>query len=588
MESINLFEDRPKWERQGQSIQANEGTTVAFSTKSNSWVSRYSFTPSCYMNTDSELLSNSQTVEAMWGSDPTGQSTAYVPYYGFIFPGYNLHDYFHTNYRRKFTINPVFNSIFYQYPSKRIWRHDVNTEYNTFYDNDTYMSSVEVVANDNPSAVKHFKNLSLESNSSDWVGSVYTNEDRGDDAEQFGDFILFEEKEGNQYAAIPKSTTTGVGNIQLIGKLPLEKVWEGYGAVEGSPFGWSLKARGFMPYELDEEGEAQWQGSFTQIPLWQYDYNDNEVVDYLYNPTETWDIPLFGYPDKPVTGRGIFFGTKMHSTTASGVLHTAVPTDGVEFSGYGAGLHRNVQYTGPAGTRPPNYMTTPFELVGYNYEATVWPSEETEVYSSDGSGEVIGTVSEDPFYLEDIPPNSIRVRLNRDLRQNDQGQSIVNDPIVNMEQYEILKELHDAIIPEVEPWDINSPPPTHYYMPSAEEGDLNAQGEYVPYDGCSERPNVTWVQAIEGPSGEVAPPYFETYLGPQRRCFSPGCDYSDDETNLAGWIGVYTMADPKLNGETMKGPYAGVKLYLREASEPIELFAINVDYEKTKLDGSLG
>ena len=60
------------------------------------------------------------------------------------------------------------------------------------------------------------------------------------------------------------------------------------------------------------------------------------------------------------------------------------------------------------------------------------------------------------------------------------------------------------------------------------------------------------------------------------------------DINRNGWVGVYVMMDPVLNGDMMRGPYAGIKLTLPSPSEPIELFAINVDYEKTKLDGSLG
>ena len=579
MESINLFEAQPKWERPRQKIQVNSGVTIAFSTKSNSWVSRYSFTPSCYMNVGSELLSNSQTVEAIWAQGE-GLTTAYE----YINPGYAKHDFFYEQYRGYFS-SASWLPPSYLFNLNMIYRHDVNSEYNTFYDNDTYMSSVEVVANDNPSAVKHFKSLSLESNSSDWVGSVYTNEDRGSDAEQFGDLGVFEEREGNQYAAIPKSTISGVGNIQLIGKLPLEKVWrEGYSP--NHPFGWTLKARGFMPYKLNEEtstpiypnGKAEWQGGFTEYHHW--NYNDGEVISSVFNPSETWHIPLFGQPHSSFSTQGevgVFFGKKMHSTTASGVLHTALPTEGVDFSGYGAGLHRiqdNVVVA--AGLKPPNYMTAPLRITAY---------------SSTGSETTLeGGV--------DVPPNSITLKLHRGLRKNAEGQYIANDPVVNMEQYELLKELHDAIVAEVEPYDILSPPPSHHYMPSCEEGDLNSDGEAVPYEDCGERPGITWVAGTYG--GEYVdseteetvvwdnPPYFEPYLGPPRKCFSAGCDYSENEIALAGWIGVYAMSDPRLNGETMKGPYAGIKLYLPKASEPIELFAINVDYEKTKLDGSLG
>lgn len=587
MESINLFEAQPKWKRPEQKIQVNSGVTIAFSTKSNSWVSRYSFTPSCYMNVGSELLSNSQTVEAAWGEDGQG---GVIPLHVGANPGYEKHDFFYEQYRGYFDTAAAFTPALYLFNLNMIYRHDVNSEYNTFYDNDTYMSSVEVVANDNPSAVKHFKSLSLESNSSDWVGSVYTNEDRGSDAEQFGDLGVFEEREGNQYAAIPKSTISGVGNIQLIGKLPLEKVWaEGY--PPNHPFGWTLKARGFMPYKLNEDtaswaypnGEAEWQGGFTEFHHWIWGENDNEVIESFFNPSETWHIPLFGLPNSSFSTQGevgVFFGKKMHSTTASGVLHTALPTEGVNFSGYGAGLHRIQDSVLPSaiytGAKPPNYMTTPLRITAYS--------------STGSETTLMGGV--------DVPPNSITLKLHRRLRKNDEGQYIANDPVVNMEQYELLKELHDAIVAEVEPYDIAPTPLSHHYMPSCEEGDLNSDGEAVPYEDCGERPGITWVagtyggEYVDSVTGETViwdnPPYSETYLGPPRKCFSAGCDYSENEIALAGWIGVYAMSDPRLNGETMKGPYAGIKLYLPEASEPIELFAINVDYEKTKLDGSLG
>ena len=56
----------------------------------------------------------------------------------------------------------------------------------------------------------------------------------------------------------------------------------------------------------------------------------------------------------------------------------------------------------------------------------------------------------------------------------------------------------------------------------------------------------------------------------------------------AGEIAVYIVTDPLMNGDFMRGPYVGINLILNHASKPFELFAINVDYEKTKLDGSLG
>jgi hypothetical protein len=60
------------------------------------------------------------------------------------------------------------------------------------------------------------------------------------------------------------------------------------------------------------------------------------------------------------------------------------------------------------------------------------------------------------------------------------------------------------------------------------------------------------------------------------------------QTTLSTETPVYILTDSTVNGDVMRGPYAGVNLTLDDASQPFELFAINVDYEKTKLDGSLG
>ena len=53
-------------------------------------------------------------------------------------------------------------------------------------------------------------------------------------------------------------------------------------------------------------------------------------------------------------------------------------------------------------------------------------------------------------------------------------------------------------------------------------------------------------------------------------------------------IPVYIMTNPIKDGDGMRGSYVGVKLTLPDSSKAFELFAINVDYEKTKLDSSLG
>jgi len=143
-----------------------QGKTIAFSTKANVWKTRYSFTPTCYMNMDNDFLSSNTT------------------------------------------------SIF---SNDMLWIHDVNETYNSFYGKPSEPSSIEVISNDNPSAVKIFKSLSIESPTKGWTGSVYTNKDRSDEPMQAGDFHGFVEKEGNQYSAMPRSVINSSSNITFLG-----------------------------------------------------------------------------------------------------------------------------------------------------------------------------------------------------------------------------------------------------------------------------------------------------------------------------------------------------------------------------------
>ena len=104
------------------------------------------------------------------------------------------------------------------------WKHDVNTVYNSFYGGAPVPSSLEVVSNDNPSSVKVFKALSIESSTPGWTGSVYTNKDREATALQMGDFSGFMPKEGNQYSAMPRSTINSTSNITFLGVVDITTV----------------------------------------------------------------------------------------------------------------------------------------------------------------------------------------------------------------------------------------------------------------------------------------------------------------------------------------------------------------------------
>ena len=138
-----------------------QGETVAFSTKSNVWKTRYSFNPTCYMDMDDDFLSSAPIDEE---------------------------------------------------DTRLAWRHDVSGAYNNFYET-AYPSTIRVASNQNPSATKAFKSISLETNTQGWTARVQTNLDRGGDftLTQDGTIRSFESKEGNQYASMPRNSQ-GPGN----------------------------------------------------------------------------------------------------------------------------------------------------------------------------------------------------------------------------------------------------------------------------------------------------------------------------------------------------------------------------------------
>jgi len=128
--------------------------TVAYSNKYNAWTTRYSFEPTCYAKVDNSFVSSKSGV----------------------------------------------------------WEHDVNGIRCKFYDQQE-SSKLEVVANQDPSAVKMFKAISLETNESDWRAEVFTNDDYSGNEKQQGEVGAFISKEGYKYAEIPRSTLNSSSNI---------------------------------------------------------------------------------------------------------------------------------------------------------------------------------------------------------------------------------------------------------------------------------------------------------------------------------------------------------------------------------------
>ena len=137
-------------------ININE-KTFAFSTRSDTWTSRYSFDPTCYMTSRNKMLSS---------KDGSG-----------------------------------------------VWLHDQLSTRNSFYGNPAAKSSITVSSNQDPSAIKMYKSLSLETNTKNWTAEVCTNVEYEGKEKQKGSIASFEKKEGFQYAEMPRDVLNSTENI---------------------------------------------------------------------------------------------------------------------------------------------------------------------------------------------------------------------------------------------------------------------------------------------------------------------------------------------------------------------------------------
>ena len=156
--------------------------TIAFSTKSNRWTSRYSFEPTCYANVGQQFLSTT----------PTGDPEI-------------------------------------------IHRHDVSTENNKFY-GIGYKSSLSVASNEDPSATKAYEALSLESSEdAGWTASVRT-------IDQEGVVESFVERENDFYAEFPKNSIITQSNIFPVGTASREDV---ISSIQNNASQWTIDVEGF-------------------------------------------------------------------------------------------------------------------------------------------------------------------------------------------------------------------------------------------------------------------------------------------------------------------------------------------------------
>lgn len=134
--------------------------TIAYSDKYKTWVSRYSFEPTCYSTIGNGMVS--------------------------------------------------FND------NGGVWSHDTNNSRCNFY-GDQKEATIQVCSNQDPSAVKIFKSISLETNGNGWSGKVYTNDEYDGNEKQEGDILasFFKNKEGFKYAEMPRSRINSSTTIPL-------------------------------------------------------------------------------------------------------------------------------------------------------------------------------------------------------------------------------------------------------------------------------------------------------------------------------------------------------------------------------------
>jgi len=103
-------------------------------------------------------------------------------------------------------------NLFYTFKDGRLYTHDTNSTYNSFYGT-SYPSKISVVSNYNPSMVKTYETISLEGNAA-W-DAVFKNTDQQSSISA----SAYEERERNHYAHIGRDTLGSTGHIVSIGKV---------------------------------------------------------------------------------------------------------------------------------------------------------------------------------------------------------------------------------------------------------------------------------------------------------------------------------------------------------------------------------
>ena len=202
------------------------GVTFAFSHTDKVWRTRYSFTPTSYASIDNTLISCN-------GSHPSSLSLD-------------------------------------SDQSDLVWQHDSNLTHNNFYGY-SYETSVAFVGNYNPSSVKMFKSLSVESNSNSWTGFVTTNSNPlgSDQSEaQRGQLNSFDRRESSSYVDIPPSEINSTANLV-----------SGFSTV--SPLGLNVTTSNFDFQQGKIVWEVEIDRQHSEIPVGSFIVHNNSFAGAL-------------------------------------------------------------------------------------------------------------------------------------------------------------------------------------------------------------------------------------------------------------------------------------------------------------------
>ena len=265
------------------------GTTIAFSHKGGFWKTRYSYTPTCYAAVDNVMISNNKTDSAAYENQ---------------------------------------NALF--------WEHEVNVTHNSFYGK-VEKSTLTVVSNQDPSAVKLFKALSLESNSNSWTGRAATNINPAGSPQnelQSGLINGFITKEGNQYSELPKSLNNSSSHIDYV--CQIDSIAED-GFVD---YDWSSPDAGMVDFTIGIGNNTGWRtnvlvsppntsilGGRNSLAVFVNDVNQASVLQYISTDVNVgeWSFVPFTAWDG-VTENRVY----IHSYNSDGTIVFAINTTSIQ------------------------------------------------------------------------------------------------------------------------------------------------------------------------------------------------------------------------------------------------------------------